>query len=109
MAFRLKEQLVAVLLAKLGAKVMVNDLKNAKSVMDEIRAAGGHAEACEIPVERGDAVVKAVVDTFGRIDIVSQLVCGPSLLTLPADHQQCRYWRRRCLWRDDRHNVAPND
>lgn len=61
----------AMLLSRLGAKVMVNDVQNAHSVADEIRVQGGEAESCDISVERGDAVVQAVIKSFGRIDIVS--------------------------------------
>lgn len=61
----------AIQLAKLGAKVMVNDVQNAHAVADEINAMGGEAKSCDVSVERGDVVVKAVVDAFGRIDIVS--------------------------------------
>ena len=58
-------------LAKLGAKVMVNDVQNAHTVADEIKAQGLEARSCDISVERGGAVVKAVVDAYGRIDLVS--------------------------------------
>ncbi|KAK4624200.1 Peroxisomal hydratase-dehydrogenase-epimerase [Fulvia fulva] len=57
-------------LAKLGAKVMVNDVQNAHAVAEEIKAQGLEAQACDISVERGDVVVKAVIDAFGRIDLV---------------------------------------
>ena len=56
--------------AKLGASVVVNDLKGADDVVSEIKAAKGEATAQKISVEDGDAVVKNVVDTYGRIDIV---------------------------------------
>ncbi|EME45701.1 hypothetical protein DOTSEDRAFT_87983 [Dothistroma septosporum NZE10] len=57
-------------LAKLGAKVVVNDVQNAHAVADEINAQGFDAKSCDISVERGDLVVKAVVDAFGRIDMI---------------------------------------
>lgn len=56
--------------AKLGAKVVVNDLKNAQKVVDEIKAAGGEAIPLVKSVEEGSTVVKAVVDKYGRIDVV---------------------------------------
>jgi multifunctional beta-oxidation protein len=56
--------------AKLGAKVVVNDLKGADEVANEIRSAKGDATAQKISVEDGEAVVKHVIDTYGRIDIV---------------------------------------
>lgn len=60
----------AMQLAKLGAKVVINDVQNADAVVDEIKALGGDARSCVISVERGDAVVQAVIDTYGRIDMV---------------------------------------
>jgi multifunctional beta-oxidation protein len=56
--------------AGLGAKVVVNDVKNAAKVADEIIASGGEATACEISVVDGAAVVKAVVERYKRIDVV---------------------------------------
>jgi multifunctional beta-oxidation protein len=58
------------LLGQLGAKVVVNDLKGAEEVAAEIRSAGGDAFAVSLNVEEGDAVVRAVVGKYGRIDIV---------------------------------------
>ena len=56
-------------LAKVGAKVAVNDITDqAEVVAQEIRNAGGDAIAIKITVEKGDEVVKAVVDKYGRID-----------------------------------------
>lgn len=60
----------SVAFARLGAKVAVNDVKHAKKVADEIRGEGGEATALEMSVENGDAVVKAVIDRYGRIDVV---------------------------------------
>ncbi|MBU3703064.1 MAG: SDR family oxidoreductase, partial [Ilumatobacteraceae bacterium] len=74
----------ALLLAKRGALVVVNDLGGnidgtggdasaAQKVVDEIKAAGGEAVADHNSVatpEGGAAIVKTAVDTFGRIDIV---------------------------------------
>ncbi|KAK5702333.1 hypothetical protein LTR17_022407 [Elasticomyces elasticus] len=60
----------AYLLAKLGAKVVVNDIKGAEKVAEQIRSDGGEAVAETTTVENGAAVVKAVIDRYGRIDIV---------------------------------------
>ena len=74
----------ALLLAKRGALVVVNDLGGnidgtggdasaAQKVVDEIKAAGGEAVADHNSVatpEGGAAIVKTAVDTFGKIDIV---------------------------------------
>jgi multifunctional beta-oxidation protein len=56
--------------AQLGAKVVVNDIKNAEKVANDIRSAKGEATALTMSVEEGEAVVKSVVDTYGRIDIL---------------------------------------
>lgn len=72
----------ALLLASRGCKVIVNDLGkaydgsgNAQSqvadeVVAEIKAAGGEAVANYDSVEDGEAIVKAGMEAFGRIDIV---------------------------------------
>ena len=72
----------ALLLAARGCKVIVNDpgiaydgsgnaqQQVADEVVDEIRQAGGEAHASYDSVEDGEAVVKAAMDAFGRIDIV---------------------------------------
>jgi multifunctional beta-oxidation protein len=58
------------LFAKLGASVVVNDLVDPDIVVQEIKAIGGKAVGSRVSVEDGDAVVKAAIDAFGRIDIV---------------------------------------
>ena len=60
----------ALYFAKLGAKVAVNDVKNAEKVAEEIKRGGGEAIAITKSVEDGAAVVKAVTDTYNRIDVV---------------------------------------
>ncbi len=74
----------ALLLARRGALVVVNDLGGsvdgtgssesaAQKVVDEIKAAGGEAVANYDSVaspEGGESIVKTAIDTFGRIDIV---------------------------------------
>ncbi|KAJ3093174.1 hypothetical protein HK102_003582 [Quaeritorhiza haematococci] len=71
----------ALLLAKAGASVVVNDLGGshtgagasssaADKVVDEIRAMGGQAVANYDSVEDGDKVVDTAIKAFGRIDIV---------------------------------------
>lgn len=56
--------------ARLGAKVAVNDLRNAERVVEEITKLGGEAVAVPLSVEDGQATVQKVIDTFGRIDVV---------------------------------------
>jgi NAD(P)-dependent dehydrogenase (short-subunit alcohol dehydrogenase family) len=74
----------ALLLASLGAKVVVNDTGGAISgahedsgvadaVVGEIRAAGGEAVACGesvATVAGGQAIIAAALDHFGRIDVL---------------------------------------
>jgi len=75
----------AVLLAQRGARVLVNDyggaqstltpgdISHAEAVVDEIRAAGGEAEADNSMVGTGAsarAIVDHALDAFGRVDIL---------------------------------------
>jgi NAD(P)-dependent dehydrogenase (short-subunit alcohol dehydrogenase family) len=74
----------ALLLAKEGASVVVNDLGGdragggaghsmADAVVKEIRAAGGEAAACYDSVattEGGEGILKSALDAFGRVDIL---------------------------------------
>lgn len=63
-------RIYALAFAKLGAKVVVNDLVNPDTVVNEIKAAGGQAVGNKASVEDGDAVIKTAIDTWGRIDIL---------------------------------------
>lgn len=56
--------------ANLGAKVAVNDVKNAEKVANEIVSAGGEAFAISMSSENGDVVVRKVIEKYGRIDVV---------------------------------------
>jgi NAD(P)-dependent dehydrogenase (short-subunit alcohol dehydrogenase family) len=74
----------ALLFAREGAKVVVNDLGGprdgtasdasaAEKVVAEIRAAGGHATANHDNVSTAEgaaAIVKSAVDAFGRVDVL---------------------------------------
>ena len=71
----------ALMFAKLGASVVVNDLggtftgqgastKAADTVVEEIRALGGKAVANYDSVEEGDKIVATALKAFGRIDVV---------------------------------------
>lgn len=57
-------------LAQLGALVVVNDLVNPHTVVQEIRALGGTAVPSKGSAEDGDAVIKTAIDHFGRVDIL---------------------------------------
>jgi multifunctional beta-oxidation protein len=56
--------------AKHGAAIVVNDLVNPDDVVNEIKQMGGKAVGAKFSAEDGDAVVKAAIDAFGRVDIV---------------------------------------
>ncbi|KAK3319284.1 hypothetical protein B0H66DRAFT_603833 [Apodospora peruviana] len=56
--------------ARHGASVVVNDLVNPDDVVNEIKKMGGKAVGAKFSAEDGDAVVKAAIDAFGRVDIV---------------------------------------
>ena len=71
----------ALLFARLGARVLVNDLGGsvagegasgtaADAVVAEIRRAGGEGAANHESVEDGVRVVEAALDAFGRVDVV---------------------------------------
>ncbi|KAM3551597.1 hypothetical protein ARSEF4850_007789 [Beauveria asiatica] len=60
----------ALAFAKAGASLVINDLVNPDTVVDEIKKAGGKAVGVKASAEDGEAVVKAAIDAFGRIDVV---------------------------------------
>ena len=62
----------ALLFAKLGANVVVNDMseKNALAVVDEIKSAGGKAAPSVGSVEDGDKLVKDALDAFGGLHTI---------------------------------------
>ncbi|KAI4259301.1 MAG: hypothetical protein LQ352_000841 [Teloschistes flavicans] len=60
----------ALLFAKLGASVVVNDLMNPDDVVQEIQKKGGKAVGSKASAEDGDVVVKTAIDAFGRIDVL---------------------------------------
>lgn len=74
----------ALMMAKRGALIVVNDLGGsidgvgsnasaAQIVVDEIKAIGGEAVADHNTVatpEGGQAIVQTAIDTYGRVDIV---------------------------------------
>lgn len=55
---------------KLGAKVVLNDVKDPSAVAAEIRNAGGQAHTVIHSVTQGEKIVAAAIDAFGRIDVL---------------------------------------
>ena len=56
--------------ARLGAKVVVNDMKGAEDVAKEITDAGGQSLAIPVSVEQGADIVRQIIEKYGRIDII---------------------------------------
>lgn len=60
----------ALLFAKHGAKLVINDLVNPDDVVAEIRKSGGEAVPNKANVLDGESVVKAAIDAYGRVDVI---------------------------------------
>jgi len=60
----------ALLFAKLGAKVVVNDLMNPDNTVAEIKKMGGQAAGDKHSVTEGEAVIKSCVDAFGTVHVI---------------------------------------
>ncbi|ORY83683.1 hypothetical protein BCR37DRAFT_346096 [Protomyces lactucae-debilis] len=60
----------AILFAKLGAKVVVNDVGDPSKVVEECKKLGAEAIGDRHSVEDGDAVVKTAIDAFGTVHVV---------------------------------------
>ncbi|OLL24955.1 Peroxisomal hydratase-dehydrogenase-epimerase [Neolecta irregularis DAH-3] len=60
----------ALLFAKMGANVVVNDVMNPDGTVKEIKAAGGNAVGDKNSVEDGEAVIKTCLDAFGAIHVI---------------------------------------
>ena len=71
----------AILFAKFGAKIVVNDFgttttgeghssRAADIIVQQIIAFGGQAVANYDSVENGKSIIKTAIDSFGRIDIL---------------------------------------
>ncbi|KIW82300.1 hypothetical protein Z517_05327 [Fonsecaea pedrosoi CBS 271.37] len=63
-------QQYALLLARMGAKVVVNDLADPQKTVDMIKAAGGQAIADRHSVEEGDKIIQTALDAYGGIHIL---------------------------------------
>ena len=50
--------------------MVVNDLVNPDTVVQEIQKLGGKAVGVKASAEEGETLVKAAIDAYGRIDIV---------------------------------------
>ena len=60
----------ALLFARYGASIVVNDLVNPDDVVQDIQKMGGKAVGNKASAEDGDAVVNAAIKAYGRIDIL---------------------------------------
>lgn len=60
----------ALYFAKLGAKLVINDVGNPDAVVAEVKALGAEAVGDKHSVEDGDAVIKTAIDTFGAVHVV---------------------------------------
>ena len=60
----------ALAFAEVGAKVVVNDVKDADMVTREIRSTGGDAVEVNLSVEDGNGIIRACIKAYGRIDII---------------------------------------
>ncbi|KAI5841170.1 hypothetical protein DFP73DRAFT_481615 [Morchella snyderi] len=60
----------ALLFAKLGASVVVNDVMNPDTTVSEIRKAGGKAVGDKHSVEDGAALVDTCVKSFGTVHVI---------------------------------------
>lgn len=62
----------AMLFAKYGAKVVINDISKAAAdaVVEEIKRAGGDAFAVAESVENGQQIIDQVMQHYGRLDIL---------------------------------------
>ena len=57
--------------ARYGAKVVVNDFKDATKTVEEIKAAGGEAWADQHDVaSQAEEIIKNVIDKYGTIDVL---------------------------------------
>jgi len=63
-------RIYALQFAKYGARVVVNDLMDPDTTVQEIQKLGGQAVGVKASAEDGDAVVKAAIDAYGRVDII---------------------------------------
>lgn len=56
--------------AKLGAKLVINDVGNPDNVVAEVKKLGAEAVGDKHSVEDGDAVIKTAIDAFGAVHVV---------------------------------------
>src|SRR5690348_4716084 len=85
-------QRLAVRLGREGAQVVVNykkDAEAAERTVGEVKAAGGEAIAVQADISDADAVqalVRATVDRFGRVDVVVANAAASAFKPLSAIH-----------------------
>ncbi len=84
--------------AKRGATIVVNDLADPEPVVQEIKKMGGEALGIKRSAEEGDAVIKEIIDKYGRIDVVSTVFVSVLNGCLSsADREQRRYPARQVV------------
>jgi NAD(P)-dependent dehydrogenase (short-subunit alcohol dehydrogenase family) len=78
----------ALLLARRGASVVVNDIQGAAETVAAIRDAGGSAIENRSDITTGagtDQIVRSALDTWGRLDAIVNNAAGGSGVTLPDE------------------------
>jgi len=71
--------------ARLGAKVVVNDLISPDLVVEEIQKSSGIAVGVDGSAEEGEKLINACINSFGRIDVIINNARPDSVAREPSD------------------------